>query len=512
MQLLESFLKLHALRAFHGDFGSGKVFLTSQNKVVLGDFAPIKPFCLQSRTQKPIEFYQIWFDEGLDGEISEIGRGCYLAPERLKFNALESFEAADLFSLGCVLAELFGSRGFLQFKDTLTLSNLEKDEEYDGFLSNFLEVVEEASFVVPLIKRLCARDPTRRHLIPSDLFLFQSRIDENLQEWRKSVISYRASDDYYEKRNLITKNMNNFSYFSLEGLLLLILREKDKLLRAFLLEHFLGNQQPNEDVLSILSESFDDKKDSFLINLLLNYLLKSEKIVCERFPLVNAINSGNRDALFQQISREPDLKVILRFLPAERMSKDRFMGILNKLLQIYRSKDVFDEDFESQMIFEYKNSEEEGLDNLMKTCWRTWNKLDSSNFAVFERIAYQLDLEKNKISIEQVEKKRNHVRQAEDKVAHLNQPRLKQRILLKPTAWKRTGNILGICQSSDRTFFICYTENFIYFWDLKVLLKSAEPIASVNPRADAIITSVQCGYDDTNLIISFKDGIIGIYK
>lgn len=223
-QLIECFIKLHGLRAFHGDFGSGKVFLTSQNKVTIGDFAPIKPFGLQSKQQNPIEFYQIWFDEGLDGESNEIGKGCYLAPERLKFNPSESFEAADLFSLGCVLMELFTSRGFLQFKDTLKLSNAKDKEEYDRLLAGHINHGVTCTPIVDLVKRLCSFNPMERSLTFDDLEMIKSLADPKIRKWRNSINLYKTSESFYSKKFAISQFPKEIHDH--ESLILLILDRK----------------------------------------------------------------------------------------------------------------------------------------------------------------------------------------------------------------------------------------------------------------------------------------------
>ena len=91
-------------------------------------------------------------------------------------------------------------------------------------------------------------------------------------------------------------------------------------------------------------------------------------------------------------------------------------------------------------------------------------------------------------------------------------PRLKQRVLKGSVKW--TEEISGILQSPDKSFIIGYTESTLHFWDMKGLIRTldGEPLASVNPRADAVITSVIFGREPDSLIISFRDGIIGLYK
>ena len=248
-QLVESFIKLHSVRAFHGDFGSGKVFLTSENKVTIGDFAPIKPFGLQSKQQSPIEFYQIWFDEGLEGESHEIGKGCYLAPERLKFNSIESFESADLFSLGCVLMELFSSRGFLQFKDVLRLSKAKDEEEYFKVFNELIEPFEFKNFdLINLIKRLCSFDPIKRSLKLKDLEMMKSLNDENIKNWRISLFNYKIVESFDMKK--FTISQFPIKVFDYESLILLILKEKDEILQSLLFKLLTSGVDKGEEGVS----------------------------------------------------------------------------------------------------------------------------------------------------------------------------------------------------------------------------------------------------------------------
>jgi hypothetical protein len=510
-QLIESFIKLHALRAFHGDFGSGKVFLTSENRVKIGDFAPIKPFSLQSKQQSPIEFYQIWFDEGLDGEANEIGKGCYLAPERLKFNPIESFEAADLFSLGCVLMELFSSCTFLQFKDTLKLSNSKDKEEYDEILTGNICNI----FRVPidnLIKRLCSFDPMERSLTLKDLEMIKSLADSKLRNWRNSIENYKTSESFYSKKLAISQFPNEIQ--ELESLILLILKEKDEILKGLLFKYLLDHNK-SEEQNSLFEEG---SLKVFNIN----------NTSCD-LNLIKALKSGNREVIYQQISMIKDLKDVIFALETMKLPEEKLKGILNKSLQIYRSRDLKDVDFEDLLIFEYLNLKaeanveiDEEISNLYKTFNR--NQRDLLIPASLSRIAFQLDLKKNKVPIEEAEddgekdKDKDKDKDKEKKVKRETTspfkmyPRLKQRLLMK---LRINENIIGVLQSPDKNVLICYSQETLIFWDFKALLLRGlanEPIATVNPRSEAVITSIIYGDDPETILISFKDGIIGLYK
>lgn len=106
-QLLKGLEQCHERGVFHGDIKSENTLVTSWNWALLSDFAPFKPVSLPSDDPSLFSFF---FDTSLR-------RTCYLAPER--FTDVNSSNpqsappdaalngAHDVFSLGCVIAELF---------------------------------------------------------------------------------------------------------------------------------------------------------------------------------------------------------------------------------------------------------------------------------------------------------------------------------------------------------------------------------------------------------------------
>ena len=88
----------------HGDIGSENIVVTSWNWIQLTDFEPFKPAFLPATEPAPFDYY---FDTS--------GRqSCYIAPERfLDRKQLDATlenrvaPAADIFSVGCVICELF---------------------------------------------------------------------------------------------------------------------------------------------------------------------------------------------------------------------------------------------------------------------------------------------------------------------------------------------------------------------------------------------------------------------
>lgn len=112
-QVLCAVCQAHSVGVTHGDLKTENVFVSSWGHAVLSDFAIFKPLVLPK--DDPSEF-SFFFESNLNR------RRCYLAPER--FDGLgagassaalagggrrftEELAAMDIFSLGCVIAELF---------------------------------------------------------------------------------------------------------------------------------------------------------------------------------------------------------------------------------------------------------------------------------------------------------------------------------------------------------------------------------------------------------------------
>lgn len=107
-QMLRAVETLHGLGGVHGDLKTENVLVTSSNWILLADFSRhTKPLFLPDDNPAEFSFY---FD-------SSGRRSCYIAPERFvpKKEALKlthgaakaHLAAADLFALGCVVAELY---------------------------------------------------------------------------------------------------------------------------------------------------------------------------------------------------------------------------------------------------------------------------------------------------------------------------------------------------------------------------------------------------------------------
>eukprot|EP00466_Bigelowiella_natans_P014756 jgi/Bigna1/67501/fgenesh1_pg.3_\ len=114
-QILRAVDRLHGLGAFHGDISCENIMVTSWGWVVICDFASHKPFTLNAND--PAE-YDSWF-------LTKERNRCYIAPERFRSRRKDrgkrtssahtgtssraqqmiKRQMADIFSVGCVLAE-----------------------------------------------------------------------------------------------------------------------------------------------------------------------------------------------------------------------------------------------------------------------------------------------------------------------------------------------------------------------------------------------------------------------
>lgn len=161
-QLLTCLDKCHEQDVYHGDIKSENILVTSWNWVYLSDFAPFKPVYIPENDPSQFSFY---FD-------TSQRRSCYVAPERFTA-AGETVEgrftaAMDIFSLGCVIAELF-----LEGAHIFSLAQLFKYRrgEYTPVLSGI-----ENEFVREMVSTMISLDPDNR-----------LSAAEHLQKWRHKL-------------------------------------------------------------------------------------------------------------------------------------------------------------------------------------------------------------------------------------------------------------------------------------------------------------------------------------
>ncbi|KAG9325386.1 hypothetical protein KVV02_002622 [Mortierella alpina] len=172
-QLLKGLADSHARNIYHGDIKTENCLVTSWNWVYLSDFAGYKPAFLPEDNPADFSFF---FD-------TSSRRTCYLAPERFykpgvdmeKQRQAEDPEntfagltaAMDIFSVGCVIAELF-SEGTPIF----SLSQMFKyrSGEYDPL--PYINKIEDDN-IKALILHMIQLDPSKR-----------LSADEYLAQWR----------------------------------------------------------------------------------------------------------------------------------------------------------------------------------------------------------------------------------------------------------------------------------------------------------------------------------------
>ncbi|KAH9994556.1 ARM repeat-containing protein [Russula compacta] len=159
-QLLNALREARSHKVAHGDIKSENILVTSWNWVYLTDFASHKPTYLPLDDPSDFAFY---FD-------TSGRRSCYVAPERFFASGARPdgasddrqnsyarvTEAMDVFSAGCVIAELFREGAPL-----FTLSQLFKYREGELNPDGLLTSVEDVG-VRNLIKEMIALDPSAR--------------------------------------------------------------------------------------------------------------------------------------------------------------------------------------------------------------------------------------------------------------------------------------------------------------------------------------------------------------
>ena len=177
-QLLFALAQAHERGVCHGDIKCENVLVTSWNWVHLADFASFKPTMVPADNPADFSFY---FDAG--GR-----RRCYLAPERFvdAQNAATSMGAGprrksppppppltpamDVFSLGCVLGELF-----LEGKALFDLSQLHAYRRGEFDPTEAIAKIDHPP-VEALILHMIQIDPSKRHTA-----------SRYLEEWGKDI-------------------------------------------------------------------------------------------------------------------------------------------------------------------------------------------------------------------------------------------------------------------------------------------------------------------------------------
>ncbi|KAH6672688.1 hypothetical protein F5X68DRAFT_214841 [Plectosphaerella plurivora] len=185
-QLLCALRDSHARDVYHGDIKSENTLVTSWNWLYLTDYSsPIKPVLLPDDNPGDFSFY---FD-------TSGRRTCYLAPERFvpaeelnRRGASASLTwAMDVFSAGCVIAEMFLETPIF------TLSQLYKYRkgEYDPAISQISRIPDKD--VRDMISHMVQLDPERRY-----------SAEQYLDFWKKKVFPEYFYSFLHQYMDLVT--------------------------------------------------------------------------------------------------------------------------------------------------------------------------------------------------------------------------------------------------------------------------------------------------------------------
>jgi phosphoinositide-3-kinase regulatory subunit 4 len=166
-QLLAAVNEVHSLSIVHGDIKPENVLVNSFLWVSLTDFASYKPVYLSKN--HPSADFNYYFD------ISR-RRTCYLAPERLEAphqqnlsetdvlvdevmppDPSEFKSSMDIFSLGCVIAELFMERPLFDFAKLLAY----RDNKYDPY-NDLVNEIKNDKPLLDMILSMLSLDPRQR--------------------------------------------------------------------------------------------------------------------------------------------------------------------------------------------------------------------------------------------------------------------------------------------------------------------------------------------------------------
>ncbi|CCG81606.1 putative Protein kinase [Taphrina deformans PYCC 5710] len=181
-QLLTGLQDCHARGIRHGDIKTENVLVTSWNWVYLTDFAFFKPTYLPENNPADFSYF---FD-------TSFRRTCYIAPERFHTASEPKkgpvTDAMDIFSLGCVIAELF-----LEGISLFDLSQMlrYKAGEYDPkFLLDKINDLEIRS----LIGHMINIDPDQRY-----------SAEKYLQKWQRRAFPHYFTTFMHEYLSLVTE-------------------------------------------------------------------------------------------------------------------------------------------------------------------------------------------------------------------------------------------------------------------------------------------------------------------
>lgn len=200
-QLLCAVRDCHARGVFHGDIKSENVLTTSWGWVYLTDFAStFKPVYLPEDNPADFSYY---YD-------ASARRTCYIAPERFLASGQKPIEenvvqwSMDIFSLGCVIAELFTE------SPTFTLSQLfrYRKGEYDPTASLLGKIDDE--HVRALITSMIRLDPEERWHAQDYLDEYKAKAFPLYFYQHLHVLMQEVTDPGSGRKPINTGEINNY--------------------------------------------------------------------------------------------------------------------------------------------------------------------------------------------------------------------------------------------------------------------------------------------------------------
>ncbi|XP_067658475.1 phosphoinositide 3-kinase regulatory subunit 4-like [Haliotis asinina] len=178
-QMLCALNQCHKVKVCHGDIKSENIMITGWNWVLITDFASFKPTYLPEDNPSDFSYF---FD-------TSRRRTCYIAPERFVESGLKNTDnagqsgnidltssevktgdlnpAMDIFSLGCVITELF-TEGTSPFDLSQLLAY--RSGEYSPW--KILEKIEDPS-IRELVRHMMQKDPN--HRLSAEEYLIKQR-------------------------------------------------------------------------------------------------------------------------------------------------------------------------------------------------------------------------------------------------------------------------------------------------------------------------------------------------
>ncbi|KAF3803182.1 Serine/threonine-protein kinase VPS15 [Colletotrichum gloeosporioides] len=223
-QLLCALRDCHARDIYHGDIKTENTLVTSWNWLYLSDFSsPFKPIMLPDDNPGDFSYY---FD-------TSGRRTCYVAPERfVPADEVDSKNAKltwamDVFSAGCVIAEMFLE------SPIFTLSQLYKYRkgEYDPVISQISRIPDKD--LRDMISHMIQLDPERRY-----------SAEQYLDFWKKKVFPEYFYNFLHQYMELITDPSSGNNPIS--GATRNLGEADDRIDRVFLdfdkISYFLGYQ------------------------------------------------------------------------------------------------------------------------------------------------------------------------------------------------------------------------------------------------------------------------------